>query len=485
MRFVNKGGMKLVEKVVEALEKMVKGIRSTLRMMGQDPDGSGGYVHPEIKALVDDAETLEAIRTKLLEGYKNASENFKKQTEGNKKSAAEATDKSSGIKFSKKENYSSRTQNTIEGYLDAVDADFLSFIENTRKGLNQQNSKYYFGKVTDNVAIAIKSLIGFDVANWNVAIEAKNISHILKDHGENGITDKSMSNDNDLARIQFVFENFDSIEKSGSTNAYKERKSNGFNKNAQTVKYEKKVNGVYYVVQAVPNTKAKTLYIVTGYIADKKSIKKEASQFSESEINPASEQTSKNANASASIDSISQGSEDVNNKFSLKDSSPKDAYYGAIIRENSALRSIVNQINSFRPNVDLNSKDISKIAKQILKQTGSSYDRQVLEDRLLAVYDYIHSGSEVGLLDEDYAFNSLRDIARDVVEKSETIDNSLWNENKAARDYLRSVKVYINPEQIQEIENIFGSYQTYRNILFGKMNGLSKNNTEAVRLKDI
>ena len=49
---------------------------------------------------------------------------------------------------------------------------------------------------------------------------------------------------------------------------------NGKNKTADTVLYEKRIGEKsYYVVQAIPDTKVKTLYIVTVFIG-KKDIKK-------------------------------------------------------------------------------------------------------------------------------------------------------------------------------------------------------------------
>ena len=55
----------------------------------------------------------------------------------------------------------------------------------------------------------------------------------------------------------------------GKSSAYSTVKSNGKHGNADTVVYSKKINGTYYVVEAVPNTSQKTLFIVTAYINKK------------------------------------------------------------------------------------------------------------------------------------------------------------------------------------------------------------------------
>ena len=80
--------------------------------------------------------------------------------------------------------------------------------------------------------------------------------------------------------------------------------------------YEKSIGEkAFYVVQAVPDTKAKTLYIVTAFIG-KKGYKKEGSQL----INAKSpDVTAKTGSADSSIEIIPQNSNSVNKKFSDRD----------------------------------------------------------------------------------------------------------------------------------------------------------------------
>ena len=91
---------------------------------------------------------------------------------------------------------------------------------------------------------------------------------------------------------------------------------NGRNRTADTVIYEKEIGEKsYYVVQAVPDTKAKTLYIVTAFIG-KKGYKKEAPQL----INAKGlDVTAKTGSADASVNSISHNSDSVNRDFSDSD----------------------------------------------------------------------------------------------------------------------------------------------------------------------
>lgn len=62
---------------------------------------------------------------------------------------------------------------------------------------------------------------------------------------------------NDLGRIQYVLDNYDRVYYGGRTSAYTTVKQNGYTGQAKTVVFEKAVDGTYYVVEAVPDTKKK------------------------------------------------------------------------------------------------------------------------------------------------------------------------------------------------------------------------------------
>ena len=157
-------------------------------------------------------------------------------------------------------------------------AELLSLVDKVEEGSYLQEEKVYFGIVSDWNAKKIKTLTGIDVKGFRIAIEARQVSHILKRHGKNGIQDQSMGNPSDIAQMEYALENPDDISNAGKTKAYTYMK-NGKNKTADTVLYEKIIGEKsYYVVQAVPDTRAKTLYIVSAFIGQK-GYKKEAPQL--------------------------------------------------------------------------------------------------------------------------------------------------------------------------------------------------------------
>ena len=196
-----------------------------------------------------------------------------------------------------------------------ANTDILSMVEKVGNGNFKANEKVDLGTVSDATATEIQSITGINVKGFKVAIEARQIEHILKDHGKNGTTDRSMANPSDIAKIEFALKDYDDIRPAGKTQAYTHM-VNGKNRTADTVLYEKAIGEkAYYVVQAVPNTKAKTLYIVTAFIG-KKGYKKEASQL----INAKSpDATSEIGSVDTSNKIISQPDDFVNSKFSDRD----------------------------------------------------------------------------------------------------------------------------------------------------------------------
>ena len=160
-------------------------------------------------------------------------------------------------------------QAVIDEYQNAVDDNLVNYIETVRDNPNAKIGRYSFKPVSEKAAAKIKELTGIDTAGNKTVIEPRMVGHILKDHGPNGETDQSMKDVNDIARIQYVIDNYDNIEHGGTSSAYVTNKPNGKHGNAQTVVFTKAVNGTYYVVEAVPDTAKKTVFVVSAYMQKK------------------------------------------------------------------------------------------------------------------------------------------------------------------------------------------------------------------------
>ena len=175
----------------------------------------------------------------------------------------------SGIQFSQKINeYPYDMQKIIEGYLENVNKDIVSFAERVQRGEADSKEKLYLDTVSERAAEDIQRLLGIDVRGYRTSLDVNAVMHIKKRHGVSGIADSSMSNTLDLARIEYILKNYDTITKGDPTKGYTTNTATR-SKLADTVVYTKKINGTYYVTEAVPESKAKTLHIITAYINQK------------------------------------------------------------------------------------------------------------------------------------------------------------------------------------------------------------------------
>jgi len=144
--------------------------------------------------------------------------------------------------------------------------EILNLIEKFNSGEYKDNEKVSFGKVSPNIAAQIKSITGINVEDFAMVIDARQIKHILNRHGKQGTADTSLKSNSNVAKIEFVLDNPDNLIYGGKSAGYTTIK-NGKPKQADTVLYSKSIgDSTYYVAQAVPNTKKKTLFIVTAYI---------------------------------------------------------------------------------------------------------------------------------------------------------------------------------------------------------------------------
>ena len=212
-----------------------------------------------------------------------------------------ALDKGASGEFLKQEKY--QEYQSFE-----ANEEILQMVANVKNKTFTPNDKVYLGTVDSKTAKKIHSLTGINVENFKMTIEARQVEHILKDHGESGKSDRSMTNASDVARLEFTLKNYDSLINAGKSRAYTHM-INGRNKTADTVLYEKDIGEKsYYIVQAVPDTKSKTLYIVSSFIG-KQGYKKEVSQLIDENFPNA---TSEIGSATPSISIIPPTDEKIN-----------------------------------------------------------------------------------------------------------------------------------------------------------------------------
>ena len=230
---------------------------------------------------------------------------------------------STSIDMKALQNYSLKDRHIIAGYVDAVDPKLKELAETYRNNPQAKFMRYKIGDVSERAARDIAKLTGYDkngrlhenidIKGYTFDINKSSFLHIDKRHGINGEHDSSMADLNDLARLRFILDNYDSIDflrdKNGNVIL-----SNEFNSEDDypmpIIVLEKKINGTYYVVEAVGSNKYKKLWTVSAYIN-----KKGLTQVSDAVKKPA-RLTSETILASRpSNTNISQGESDVNTQL--------------------------------------------------------------------------------------------------------------------------------------------------------------------------
>lgn len=216
-----------------------------------------------------DAVRLSAVVQKQAEGDK-LTRAEKRLFRGSENAQNVAAEIKNGVSDAAEDSQMSLTKDieTIkQEYKKAVNPKIVDFVNKVRNFKNKEAANKVHIEltgVTEREVHDIKKLTGIDTSEYKRSMDGNAVEHIEKDHGENGASDHSMSDVEDLARIEYVLDNYDDIEKGTADKVYT-KYMNSDNTPAAKVIYSKRVNGNYYVVEAVPDSKAKTLRIISAY----------------------------------------------------------------------------------------------------------------------------------------------------------------------------------------------------------------------------
>lgn len=160
----------------------------------------------------------------------------------------------------------------IQEYTRSTDSKIVSFINRVLglKNRNYRNKTYLnIAPVSERAAADVQALTGVDATGFTHELTGRAVDHIIDRHGPEGEADTSMRDFNDIARIGYVLEHYDFADilrnKDGSvrtTNSYRMAD----NSTAPVVQFVKKIDGTYYVVEAVTDSKAHHLGIISAYM---------------------------------------------------------------------------------------------------------------------------------------------------------------------------------------------------------------------------
>ena len=148
------------------------------------------------------------------------------------------------------------------------------------------------------------------------------------------------------------------------------------------------------------------------------------------------------------------------NRYSMRDISSVDA--ARIEQENERLRGLNESLaNEFKltKGHKLSDKALDQLAGRILRQHQSQYDRATLTGNLRALFEYL--GNEESIVWDDVMELSAA-IGKAVLEKSTTLDRTLFNQYEDLRAYFKDGRFALNDEQKAEVAAQFDSYGAFR-----------------------
>lgn len=165
------------------------------------------------------------------------------------------------------ESYPAEKQNMIRSYIQAVDGKIKSFVERVKSGdLTFKRQK--ISDVSTRAAGDIGRILGIDVSGYTHNINTNGVKHILFRHGENGEHDSTMAQDADISRVGWVLENYDSVEpmRENGEQVYSSEFRDKNDRPAPQVRFVKKIDGSYYVVEAACENRYKKLWVQSVYL---------------------------------------------------------------------------------------------------------------------------------------------------------------------------------------------------------------------------
>ena len=210
---------------------------------------------------VEMEEAISAIERGFKEGKKNIKSAEKIE---------ERFEEESSIEMSKDfEDYPYNEQTVLKEYIDSTNPVILEKAKLFRENKNAPFERINLSKVNSREAEDVKNLLGADVDGYIHAINSNALNHVENRHGENGEHDSSMANLEDVARVEYILDNYDNLDvlrdEKGNVVYSKEFKGSN-NRPSPLLVYSKKINGTYYAAVAAAENKYNKLWVVTSYI---------------------------------------------------------------------------------------------------------------------------------------------------------------------------------------------------------------------------
>ena len=261
----------------------------------------------------------------------------------------------------------------IQEYIDNINTDVLSYAQECRSDKNTTYKRIKISDVSERQANDAHKLLNLDFTGYQNSVERSALNHIEKRHGEHGVADTSMKDLNDVSRIGYVLDNYDTVEittDADGNETFSKQFRDKDNNPAPLLKYSKKINGTYYAVIACPDAKYKKLWLVSAYIEQKK----------DSTVTQESDEKTPNGTPKAKLASPYA----VNNSISHSD--------GIVNREN--LSSVDVQVAEFAKILKIGEQGVHDL-NNVISSMGEGIDVANAVQAYNAVYQMGKQGKDI------------------------------------------------------------------------------------------
>lgn len=169
----------------------------------------------------------------------------------------------SGVGFSEnatEQRHSPEMLRVIEEYEKSVDESVLGAVEKYRANKNAPYSRMHLSDVSQREAADLRRILGSDFSGYSHNADKSTFNHISRRHGPDGVHDHTMTDPKDVARMTWVLNNYDAVERTLDQNgepAYSKYHNGANGKSAPLVTYSKRIDGHYYVIEAAADNKYK------------------------------------------------------------------------------------------------------------------------------------------------------------------------------------------------------------------------------------
>lgn len=228
------------------------------------------------QADIGDKIKIAETKSKIEESRVPEKANYKRDANGradvaNEKIAPE--DKEYQTSYVKEENVPDKHKAMFEEYKNSTNPKLTQYVKDVYNGVATEKTAH-LEKVPQHLSKKVEEITGIDVSGFEHIIGKNDIEHIRNDHSKfstQNPTDHTMSDVNDIGRIEYVVLNADDVKPALDKNGWQKYASGYFDKNqkpAPQVLFEKQIDGKMYVCESVVDAKNGTIRVTSAYITN-------------------------------------------------------------------------------------------------------------------------------------------------------------------------------------------------------------------------